>query len=103
MNDPNDEQKGVKWYTRPEIPRFIYHIFYASPQSPGRQSFLANLYADRITPPMLVLVATALNLAHKVWAKRSKQFPALEFKRELFYGTSYQYIHRLVPEDLPTW
>ena len=80
MNDPIDEQKGVKLYTRPEIPRFIYHFFYASPQRPGRESFLANLYAHRVTPPMLALVATALNLALKEWAKRSKQFPALEFK-----------------------
>ena len=102
-NDPNDEQKGVKWYTRPEIPRFIYHFFYASPQSPGRQSFLANLYANRVTPPMLALVATALNLALKEWAKGSKQFPALEFKRELFYGTPYPYIRRLVPRVPLTW
>ena len=64
-NDPNDEQKGIKWYSRPEIPRFIYHFSYASPQSSGRQSFLANLYANRVMPPMLALVATALNLALK--------------------------------------
>ena len=102
-NDLTDEQKGVKWYTRPEIPRFIYHFFYASPQSPGRQLFLTNLYANRVTPPMLALVATALNLALKEWAKGSKQFPALEFKRELFYGNPYPYIRRLVPEGPLTW
>ena len=101
LNDPNDEQKGVKWYTRPEIPRFIYHFFYASPQSPGSQSFRANLYANRVTPPMLALVATALNLGLKEWAMGSKQFPALEFKRELSYGTPYLYIRR--PEGPLTW
>ena len=97
-NDLNDEQKGVKWYTRPEIPRFIYHFFYSSPQSPGRQSSLANLYADHIMLPMLELVATAVNVALKEWAKGSKQFPALKFKQELFYGTPYPYIHRLLHE-----
>jgi hypothetical protein len=86
-NDQNDEQKGVKWYTRPEIPRFIYHFFYATPQSLGRQSYLADMYVNRVTPPMLALVATALNLALREWAKGSKQSPALEFKRELFMCT----------------
>src|SRR6266550_5899422 len=86
-NDQNNEQKGVKWYTRPEIPRFIYHFFYATPQSLGRQSYLADMYVKRVTPPMLALVATALNLALREWAKGTKQSPALEFKRELFMGT----------------
>jgi len=89
-NDPNDEDKGVKWFTRQEIPRFIYHFFYATPQSLGRQSFLADLYVDRVTPPMLALAATALNLALKEWAKGTKQSPALDFKRELFIG-AYSY------------
>ena len=78
-------------------------LLYASPQSPGRQSFLANLYAHCVTPPMLALVAMALNIALKEWAKESKQFPALEFKRELFSGTPYPYIRRLVPEGPLTW
>ena len=102
-NDPNDKQKGIKLYTRTEIPRFIYHFFYASPQSPGRQLFLANLYVHCLTPPILALVATALNLAIKEWAKGSKQFPALEFKRELFYGTPYPDTCGLVPEGPLTW
>ena len=85
-NDLNDLDQGVKWFARPEIPRFIYHFFYATPQSLGRQSFLSDLYADRVTPPMLALVATALNLALKEWSKGVKQSPALDFKRELFMG-----------------
>lgn len=88
-NDLSDEHKGVKWYTTIQIPKFIYYFFYSTPQSLGRQSFLANVYESRVTPVMLALVATALNCALKEWAKGTKQSPAIEFKREFFFGTTH--------------
>ena len=53
--------------------------------------------------PMLALVAMELNLALKECTKRSEHFPALGCMWELFYGTPYPYICRLVPEGPLIW
>ena len=62
-NDTHDEQQGVKWYTRNEVLWLIYHFLYSTPQSYGRQAYLADMYKERVTPSLLALAATALNLA----------------------------------------
>ena len=90
-NDPHDEQQGVKWYTRNEVLWLIYHFLYSTPQSYGRQAYLADMYKERVTPSLLALAATALNLALREWVKGTKQTPALDFRREFFEGISHQY------------
>src|SRR5258706_8694639 len=72
-NDPLDEDKGVKWYTRSEIPWFIYYFLYATPQSLGRQAFLGDIYKERVIPSLLAIAATALNLALREWVTGNKQ------------------------------
>ena len=96
-NDPHDEQQGVKWYTRNEDLWLIYHFLYSTLQSYGRQAYLADMYKERVTPSLLALAATALNLALREWAKGTKQIPALDFWREFFEGISS--INILLPHD----
>ena len=90
-NDPYDEQQGVKWYTRNKVLWLIYHFLYSTPQNYGRQVYLADKYKERVTPSLLVLTATSLNLALWEWAKGTKQTPALDFRREFFERISHQY------------
>ena len=49
------------------------------------------MYKERVTPSLLALAATALNLALREWAKGTKHIPALDFRREFFEGISHQY------------
>ena len=96
-NYPNDEQQGVKWYTRNDVLWLIYHFLYSTPQSYGRQAYLADMYKERVTGSLLALAATALNLALREWAKGTKQIPVLDFEREFFEGISS--INILLPHD----
>ena len=81
----------MKWYTRNEVLWLIYHFLYSTPQSYGRQAYLADMYEERVTPSLLALATTALNLALREWAKGTKQIPALDFRCEFFEGISNQY------------
>ena len=81
----------MKWYTRNEVLWLIYHFVYSTPQSYGRQAYLVDMYKESMTPSLLALAATALNLALRKWAKGTKQTPVLDFRREFFEGISHQY------------
>ena len=95
-NDPHDEQQGVKWYTRNEVLWLIYYFLYSTPQSYGRQAYLADMYKERVMPSSLARAATALNLALREWAKGIKQIPALDFWREFL---KVSHTNALLPHD----
>ena len=57
---------------------------------------MADMYQERVTPSLLALAATALNLALQEWAKGTKQTPALDFRREFFEGISHS---NILPPD----